>query len=158
MSTAGVRVRRFTDADWDAWLRMSEALFPDEPREEIERGMREFIAQNEGAVFIAERPDGTACGFVEVGLRSYAEGCESSPVPYIEAWYVDEDTRRGGYGRALLRAAEDWAVAAGYREIGSDALLDNVLSHRAHRSCGYEEVERIVIFHKSLDRPERPRP
>ena len=157
MSVAGVRVRRFTAADWDAWLRMGEALFHGEPREEIERGMREFIAQNEGAVFIAERPNGSACGFAEVGLRSYAEGCESSPVPYIEAWYVDEDVRRAGYGRALLRAAEDWAIAGGYREIGSDALLHNVLSHRAHRSCGYEEVERIVVFRKSLDPPDRSR-
>ena len=162
MSDPGARVRRFTEADWDEWLRMSGVLFHDEPREELERGMRQFVtqnvSQNEGALFIAERPDGTACGFVEVGLRSYAEGCESSPVPYIEAWYVDEDVRRSGYGRALLAAAEKWAGAAGYQEIGSDALLDNVRSHRAHRQCGYVEVERIVIFRKSLDRPDRSLP
>lgn len=129
---------------------MSEALFPDEAREEIESGMRDFVALNEGAVFIAEREDGRPCGFVEVGLRSYAEGCTSTPVPYIEAWYVDEDVRRLGYGRALLAAAEQWAVAAGYREIGSDALLNNVVSHRAHRASGYKEVERIVVFRKAL--------
>jgi aminoglycoside 6'-N-acetyltransferase I len=150
-----MRIRRLTNADWTEWLRMGEALFLDESREEIERSMRDFFARNEGAVFIAERDDGTACGFVEVGLRSYAEGCESSPVAYVEAWYVDEDVRQTGYGRALLRAAEEWAVAAGFREIGSDALLDNVVSHRSHRACGYEEVERIVVFRKSLDRPGR---
>ena len=149
--TRDVRVRRSTAGDWAQWLRMSEALFPDELLEDIERGMRDFVARNEGAVFIAERADGTPCGFVEVGLRSYAEGCESNPVPYIEAWFVDEDVRRSGYGRALLAAAEQWAIASGHHEIASDALLDNVLSHRAHRASGYDEVCRIVTFRKALD-------
>ena len=145
-----MRVRAFADDDWSEWLRMSRALFADASAEELEGGMREFRAQGDGAVFIAERDDGTPCGFVEVGTRSYAEGCESSPVPYIEAWYVDPDVRRLGVGRALLAAAEDWARGLGYREIASDALLDNVVSHRAHLRSGYEEVERIVVFRKTL--------
>ncbi len=132
---------------------MSQGLFPDEPLEEIERGMRAFSAVKDGAVFIAERPDGTPCGFVEVGTRSIADGCETSPVGYVEAWYVDPDVRRRGYGRALLRAAEAWARDFGYSEIASDALIDNLTSHRAHLASGYEEVERVVLFRKSLGSP-----
>jgi aminoglycoside 6'-N-acetyltransferase I len=145
-----LRVRPYADADWSEWLRMSVALFPGEPIEEIERGMRNTLAHPRAAVFIADRDDGTACGFVEVGERAYAEGCETSPVGYIEAWYVDPDARRHGVGRALLAAAEDWARSSGYREIGSDALLDNVVSHQAHRASGYDEVVRIVTFRKTL--------
>mgnify|MGYP006185073793 CR=1 FL=1 len=33
---------------------------------------------------------------------------------------------------ALIEAAEAWARSAGYTEMGSDALLDNLVSHRAH--------------------------
>ncbi len=150
-----MRVRPYAGADWPEWLRMSLALFADEPRDEIERGMRNTLANPRAAVFIAEREDdGTPCGFVEVGTRSYAEGCESSPVPYVEAWYVDPDVRRHGVGRALLAAAEDWARGLGYREIASDALLDNVVSHRAHLRSGYQEVERIVVFRKVLAETE----
>ena len=145
-----MRVRPYADGDWAEWLRMSFALFPEEPRQEIERGMRETRANPNAAVFIAERKDGTVCGFVEVGERSYAEGCETSPVGYIEAWYVDADARRQGVGRALLAAAEDWARSRGRTEMGSDALLDNVRSHEAHRRSGYEEVERLVVFRKEL--------
>jgi aminoglycoside 6'-N-acetyltransferase I len=145
-----MRIRPYTDADWAEWLRMSLALFPDEPPDEIERGMRDTRANANAGVLIAERDDGSACGFVEVGERSYAEGCESSPVAYVEAWYVDPDVRRHGVGRALLAAAEDWARSRGHVEIGSDALLDNVVSHRAHVGSGYEEVERIVVFRKTL--------
>jgi aminoglycoside 6'-N-acetyltransferase I len=145
-----VRVRPYTDADWPEWLRMSVGLFPDEPREELERGMRDTRGNPNAAVFIAVRDDGSACGFVEVGERAYAEGCVTSPVGYVEAWYVDPDMRRRGVGRALLAAAEDWARAAGYREIGSDALIDNVVSHQAHVRSGYAEVERLVVFRKAL--------
>ena len=145
-----MRIRPYTDSDWRDWLRMSIALFPDQPREEIERGMRDTLGNTRAAVFIAVRADGSPCGFVEVGERSYAEGCETSPAGYVEAWYVDPDARRQGVGRALLAAAEDWARAEGHTEIGSDALLDNVVSHEAHVRSGYAEVERLVVFRKSL--------
>jgi aminoglycoside 6'-N-acetyltransferase I len=145
-----MRIRRWTERDWSEWSRMSQALFPHESRDDLEAGMRAFSTMTDGAVFLSERNDGSVCGFVEVGTRTYADGCASSPVGYIEAWYVDPDVRRAGYGRALLRAAEDWARAQGYTEIASDALLDNVTSHRAHVGSGYEEVERQVVFRKSL--------
>ena len=90
------------------------------------------------------------CGLVEVGSRPYAEDCETSPVGYIEGWWVDDDMRRHGVGRALLATAEDWARGMGYTEMASDALLDNLTSHAAHRACGYEEVERLVCFRKPL--------
>src|SRR6185312_14887505 len=76
--------------------------------------------------------------------------CDTGPVGYIEAWYVDSDARRAGFGRALLRAAEGWAREQGYREMASDALLDNDVSHAAHRHSGYEEVGRVVQFRKLL--------
>jgi aminoglycoside 6'-N-acetyltransferase I len=85
-----------------------------------------------------------------VGSRAYADGCTTSPVGYIEAWYVDADVRREGWGRALLREAELWAVAQGFTEMASDALLDNAVSQRAHERCGYEEVERVVLYRKAL--------
>lgn len=145
-----MQVRRYTDADWREWLRMSIALFPDESPEELERGMAQTRDNPRAAVFIAERDDGTSCGFVEVGERPYAEGCVTSPVAYVEAWYVDEDVRRQGVGGGLLRAAEGWARGRGHTEIASDALLENVASYAAHKRSGYEEVVRLVTFRKDL--------
>ena len=101
-------------------------------------------------VFVAERPDGTLGGFLEAGTRPYAEGCHTSPVGYIEGWYVDPDLRREGVGRALVEAAEAWARGIGLQEMASDALIDNEVSHQAHLALGYREVERIVCFHKDL--------
>ena len=147
-----MKVRRYRDDDWAEWLRMSHALFPQAAGDdnELTPDMNQCLARADAAVFIAERPDGSVCGFVEVGARSHADGCATSPVGYIEAWYVDPDVRRHGYGRALLAAAEAWAVEQGYREMASDALIDNVVSHEAHKRSGYIEGDRVVGFHKVL--------
>jgi aminoglycoside 6'-N-acetyltransferase I len=125
---------------------MRLALWPDCSDADIDP----WLAREDATTFVAERPDGSLCGFVEVGSRRYAEGCESSPIGYVEGWWVDQDVRRTGVGRALLDVAESWARERGYSEMGSDALLDNAASHAAHSRCGYQEVERLVMFRKSL--------
>jgi aminoglycoside 6'-N-acetyltransferase I len=146
-----MRVREFQDSDWDEWRRMDKALFPDnEFEDDLEADMRALLARADAAVFIAERSDGSVCGYVEVGGRAYADGCRSTPVGYIEAWYVDPDVRRSGYGRALLAAAETWARGRGYTEMASDARLDNRVSINAHENSGYAEVDRVVQFRKPL--------
>ena len=145
-----LHVRRYRDGDWAEWLRMSIALFPDDTPDDLAKGMREFRARSDAEVFIVDRDNGSLGGFVEAGSRPYADGCDSSPVGYVEAWYVDEDLRRRGHGRALLAAAEEWARSRGYTEMASDALLHNEMSHAAHRASGYEEVERHVVFRKVI--------
>ena len=129
---------------------MSLALFPEYTAEVLAPGMREFRARSDAEVFVAEDSDGAVVGFVEVGSRPYADGCDTSPVGYIEAWFVDENVRREGCGRALLTAAEDWARNRGYSEMASDALLGNDISHAAHLKAGYEEVDRVVQYRKPL--------
>jgi aminoglycoside 6'-N-acetyltransferase I len=145
-----MRIRPIESRDWPEWRRMAEALLPSERPEEYEAELRRLQLSDDTAVLVAERPDGSVCGYVEVGSRPYADGCDTSPVGYIEAWYVDADVRRSGYGRALLGAAESWAQSRGYSEIASDALIDNIVSYAAHISSGYTEVERIVQFRKRL--------
>src|SRR5690242_17786874 len=150
-----MNIRPYRDADWREWLRMSIALFPEHSSDDLAAGMRDARNRDDYEVFVTERPDGALAGFVEVGTRPYADGCDTSPVGYIEAWYVDPDARRRGHGRALIAAAEAWALARGYREMASDALLDNAVSHAAHKRLGYEEVDRVVQFRKVLPDAQR---
>lgn len=149
-----MKTRPYRDGDWSDWLRMSRLLFPQESAANLAAGMREFRGRGDAAVFVAERDDGSLAGFVEVGARPYADGCDTSPVGYIEAWFVDADVRRRGCGRALLAAAERWARDRGYHEMASDSRMDNVVSHAAHRRAGYDEVDRVVQFRKALGNKE----
>jgi aminoglycoside 6'-N-acetyltransferase I len=49
-----------------------------------------------------------------------------------------------------VEAAEHWALIRNFSEIASDTQLDNAQSQGAHAALGYEEVERLVTFRKSL--------
>jgi aminoglycoside 6'-N-acetyltransferase I len=89
-------IRPYRDSDFTDWLRMSASLFPERTPEELAPWMRQFRTRGDGDVFIACCDDDTICGFVEVAPRPYADGCDSSPVGFIEAWYVDSDMRRMG--------------------------------------------------------------
>jgi aminoglycoside 6'-N-acetyltransferase I len=146
-------IREVTAADAPEWLRMRRALLPDEPAHEAE--VRDYLARvaRDAKTLVAERPGGGLAGFVEVGSRGFAEGCGSLPVAYVEGWYVNPDDRRRGIGAALMRAAERWARAAGFRDLGSDAVLANGVSQAAHRALGFQEVVRIVCFRRVLSPP-----
>jgi len=78
------------------------------------------------------------------------DGCRTSPVAFLEGWYVDADCRGSGVGGALLDAVEAWARARGLHELGSDALLHNEASQRVHERLGFIEVERAVRYRKPL--------
>lgn len=113
--------------------------------------MEQSAADPTFQVFVVVRPNGGLGGFLEAGQRKYAEGCDTSPVGYIEGWYVDADLRRQAMGSALVHAAEDWARQQGFSEMASDCVLENWVSESAHKAIGYEEVERLIHFRKSLD-------
>jgi aminoglycoside 6'-N-acetyltransferase I len=149
-----VNVRGVRPEDRAEWLRMRKALWEDCPDDQQVREMEEILAGDTEEVFVAERPGGGLCGFLEAALRSRADGCDSTPVGYIECWYVDEDVRRQGIGRTMVEAAETWARSMGCRQMASDAELWNAVSHQAHGALGYDETARLVLFKKDLDRGE----
>lgn len=133
---------------------MRSALWPDDDAVSLRREAGRFLAGESvtglDAVLVAECADGRLVGFVELGLRPYVDGCEGSPVPFIEGWFVSEPERRCGIGRALIAAAERWALARNFQEIASDTLLENVVSERAHKALGFDEVERAIRFRRKL--------
>jgi aminoglycoside 6'-N-acetyltransferase I len=113
--------------------------------------MRHWFARNDTATFVAfdaNHPK-TLIGYADVGERSVVEGAEGAAA-YLEAWYVKESWRKRGAGQALINACASWAREQGYTEMGSDALLDNTLSHRLHVKFGFEEMERLVLFRMRL--------
>ena len=146
-----MNVRPYAPPDHPEWLRMRRALWPGHPPEGEAADAAEWLARADAAVIVAARRGGAGlAGFVEVGARPYADGCATSPVAFLEAWYVDPDARRTGVGAALVRAAEAWARTQGYAELAADALLENTTSHRAHEAVGFSEVERAVRYRKAL--------
>ena len=102
------------------------------------------------AVFVGENPQGSLVGLAEASLREWAEGCSSSPVGYLEGWYVAEHARREGVGRKLVAACEKWARSLGCTEMASDTDLGNTSSEAAHLRLGFHVAARVVAFRKDL--------
>src|SRR5512140_2964491 len=95
-------IRRLRPEDKLEWLRMRYLLWPGHTEAEMLAEMDEIFSRaDEQPVFVAVRPDGNLGGFLEGGTRKYADGCDSSPVGYLEGWYVDGDLRQQGVGGRL---------------------------------------------------------
>jgi aminoglycoside 6'-N-acetyltransferase I len=149
-------VRLAQPSDHDALLRFRKTLWPKPSGEEHALELA-LILEGKAPVtmplivLVAEVSDRVVAGFLEIGLRSHADGCNPArPVGYIEGWYVDEKHRQQGIARKLLAAAEDWARSQGCIEIASDTWIDNEVSQRVHEALGYEVVDRCVHYRKTL--------
>lgn len=140
-------------ADAGAWAALRRALWPDEDVSSTESLHAALQPAADSCVLLAVSPHGDAIGFAEAKLRrDYVNGTASSPVGFLEGWYVASAWRGRGVGRALVDGVADWAHAHGCSELASDALLGNTASHAAHQGCGFEETDRVVYFRKALAR------
>lgn len=141
------------EAHLPAWGAMRFALWPwDSPGEHADQAADFYLSGHpDRAAFVALDADGLPLGFAEGTLRrDYVEGCDSSPVGFLEGIYVEPIARGTGVGRALSEAVADWARRAGCTEYASNALLDNAASHAFHAAIGFKETERVVYFRKAL--------
>ena len=145
-----MKIREITENDRPEWARLREALWPGSLSNHDVETRRHFEARSDLPIVFVVDVGGRLVGFLELDYRKYAPGCTSSPVPFIEGWYVDPATRGRGVGQALIRAAEAHARASGHHEIASDAELSNADGIAAHQAVGYVEVERTVCFRKPL--------
>jgi aminoglycoside 6'-N-acetyltransferase I len=150
-----VLVRPAVASDADEILALFVALWPTEPARELAAHLRGLLSGKARTtlpltLFVAEAGQ-RLIGFVEVGLRSHANGCDGvRAVGFLEGWYVARGFRRQGVGAKLVRAAERWCKAQGCREMASDTWASHRLSIAAHRALGYSVDGRYVNFRKSL--------
>jgi aminoglycoside 6'-N-acetyltransferase I len=145
-------IRPAEAADVGALAELRFALWPDEALERRRAETAANLARTDGRLLTLVAVEGAELvGFAEVSLRTdYVNGCETSPVAFLEGIYVSPRHRARGVGRALVEAAGQWGRVQGCRELASDALLDNEASHRFHRATGFAETERVVYFSQPL--------
>jgi len=145
-------IREPRAGDASAWAAMRAVLWPEGSVAEHARDVRNhFDFPRRAVAFLAFDADGKAIGFAEATVRTdYVNGTDTSPVGFLEGWYVDPSRRSHGVGRALVEAVERWTRQQGCTELASDAWLADVPSQHAHVACGFDETERVVCFRKRL--------
>jgi ribosomal protein S18 acetylase RimI-like enzyme len=143
-----LRLRPAADAEFDAWrVRLISAY----AAEKVQAG--DWTAEEAGGlaarqtdsllsrgartpgmlVLAAEAPDGEPVGMVWVALNRDRPG--AAWIYYIE---VRPEQRGKGYGRALLRAAEQHSARHGATEIGLNVFGPNAVARSLYETSGYE--------------------
>jgi len=151
MPSGEFTIRQLRESDLSEWLRLRLLLWDQAGENDHREEMVDIIEDPDSQlVVVADRGDETLAAFLEASIRPMAEDCETDNVGYLEGWYVEEDVRRSGLGRALVSFAEEWARRHGCREMASDAEVGNDISLSAHQRLGYQETSRLVHLRKEL--------
>lgn len=143
-----MEIRALAHDDVERWINMRHELWPEYQKALLTDEIMPWFRGRTG-VFVADT-GGELVGFCEISMHDRAAGCTTSPVGYLEAWWVDEVRRRSGVGARLLAAAETWALEHGATEMASDAHADNDASRFAHLATGFAERRPVVRFHKPI--------
>lgn len=152
-----MNIRHVDENDSTAWYEMRCILWPEqvkgEHREEISRFLTHGYLRHPSepwGVLVADIGGRNLLGFAELSIRSYAEGCATHRVTYLEGWFVRVKERRRGVGRSLILASEEWGRSQGCTEFASDASPSNTTSIAAHQAVGFTDVGSIRCFRKAL--------
>lgn len=140
----------------EGWAALRHLLWPETSLADHRVEIRAMLGQPDRlAGFLCHGAGSDVIGLAEVSLRTdYVNGCETSPVAFLEGIVVSPEFRGQGVAAGLVAAVTEWARQKGVRELASDADLGNTGSHAMHRALGFEETERVVYFRKRLDRSD----
>jgi ribosomal protein S18 acetylase RimI-like enzyme len=77
--------------------------------------------------------DAEPIGFLWIGITDRGDG----PCAYIYDFVILEPFRRRGYGKAALRAVEDWVRSGGAHMITAHVTSENTIARALYDDIGY---------------------
>lgn len=92
------------------WVALRPQLWPDASTDEHAAEVEAVLADESAraTTFVASGLEGML-GFIEASIRTdYVNGCDTTPVAFIEGIYVRPESRGQGIARALCEAVEAW--------------------------------------------------
>ena len=146
MSDANAELRRATLADAAEMTRLSAQLgYPMAPAEMARR--LGVLLPNERHYIAVAASRAQLLGWMHVEHRFSLEGADRAELMGL---VVDSSARRGGVGRALVSAAEKWALARGLpaMTVRSNAAREH--SHPFYEALGYAREKTQHVYRKAL--------
>jgi GNAT superfamily N-acetyltransferase len=151
-----VRVREAAVRDLDSVLELRLALLREHPthpiygrlRPDVTARARElFTAQlrtESERIFLADY-EGAVAGILRCVESIGSPLLEPSRYAYVSSVYVRPESRRKGVLRALLDAAERWAVARGLDQMRLHNVAGSETAEGAWSALGFEVVEQVRV-------------
>lgn len=145
MSSLTLRPARIGDSAFLAGL-CREALGYDASPDALAETLGRLSRQQDHTILLAEW-DGCPAGFIHT--QRY-EVLYAPAMMNVLGLAVSPEYRRRGIGRALLRAAEQDALARGITAVRLASGAERTQTHQFYQSCGYLPRKQQLKFHKSL--------
>src|SRR5262245_43255124 len=151
MLSMTVTLRPMTPAEFDAAVDSSLASFvaemvkqgqvrPEDAAGEVQRRRAQHLPdgpRTEHMLLLLGEVDGARLGWLWLALPGAPHHHDTAWVYNVE---VDEAHRGKGYGRGLMRAAEEELVHRGVTKLGLNVFGDNTTAIRLYESLGYEII------------------
>lgn len=135
----------------DGWAALRHLLWDDEPASVHRAEAEEQLKDPQRYRNLVAVEDGEVIGFAEGTLRhDYVNGCDTSPVVFLEGICVAPRARRQGLARQLVAAIADWGRTKGCLEFASDTWLENDEGLAFHLAAGFVETGRTITFRQSI--------
>ncbi|MBK25017.1 MAG: hypothetical protein CME70_13550 [Halobacteriovorax sp.] len=144
-----IQIRPATNKDFNIWSKLRFELWPTTSIEDHLKELQSFDGDKKFHAFFAVHDD-KIIGFLEAYERPFANGCEDSPVLFLEGIWVHKALRRKKVAKTLVTHLETIAKEKGFKEIGSDTDLNNSSAQQAHKKWGFNETSRVVYFKKNI--------
>ncbi|MDR3397530.1 MAG: GNAT family N-acetyltransferase [Pandoraea sp.] len=150
MTSTSFSIRPIRPDDIPSWGKLRHSLWPQANADEHGREIIEILSAPERyAAFMAFSAAKVPVGFAEASIRhDYVNGCDTSPVLFLEGIYVAPEARRQGIAKELFKYVEQWGTSNACKEFASDTDIGNIEVQALHRALGFEETERVVFFRK----------
>jgi ribosomal protein S18 acetylase RimI-like enzyme len=107
------------------------------------------LERGESVILVAEG-DGALLGFCQL----YPTWCSVAAAPIFVLYdlFVDDGVRRGGVGRALMRAAQAFGRAAGAVRLDLSTARSNARAQALYESLGWQRDDVYLTYSLSLAR------
>lgn len=133
MSDPSSDIRHMNKTHLEHWRGLRKQLWPGHPDDAHLADGEEILQTDHLASFIA-MADGVAIGFADASIRhDYVNGCDSSPVVFLEGIFVLPSFRQRGVAKQLIAAVQRWGKNKGCREMASDTSPENTISRKFTR-------------------------
>jgi putative acetyltransferase len=126
------RLAEAVSAEAEAWLISADGEWRSVGDER--RYLKALRRYPNAAVFVAERSDGAIIGRLSLARDTHPASAHVADLGIM----VAKDARRGGVGRALLGAAEEWARTSGIRKLELHVFPWNEPAIRLYEQFGFE--------------------
>ncbi len=100
------------------------------------------------AYFIALDENGKIVGGVGIAEFDGIEDCAE-----LQKLYLDDSVKGKGYGKDLMRIAEDWAKSAGYKNLYLETHTNLSVALKLYEKMGFRRVEKpCSTQHSTMNR------